>query len=76
VFIDPKADVRHSVVGPYVSIAAGCRIEDSILCDSVVDAEAEISHLVIRESLVGRQAQLSGKPSSLLVGDSSEMRLT
>jgi len=75
VFIDPEAVVERSVIGPHVSIAAGCQVKDSILRDSVVDEEAEISELVISESLVGRQAQLSGRPTALLVGDSSELRL-
>jgi glucose-1-phosphate thymidylyltransferase len=76
VFIDPLATIHHSVIGPNVSVAAGCLVEDSIVQDSVVDEEAEIRQTVITESLVGRQARLVGKPSSFLVGDSSEVRLS
>jgi glucose-1-phosphate thymidylyltransferase len=75
VFIDPQATIRHSVIGPHVSVAAGCLIEESIVQNSVVDEEAEIRQTVITESLVGRQARLIGKPNSFLVGDSSEVRV-
>jgi glucose-1-phosphate thymidylyltransferase len=74
VFIDPDAVVHRSVIGPYVSLAAGCRVEDSVLQNSIVDENAEIAHMVITESLVGCQARLIGKHGSFLVGDSSEMR--
>jgi glucose-1-phosphate thymidylyltransferase len=75
VFIDPAAEVRQSVVGPYVSLAAGCRVEQSIIRDSIVDEKAEISRMVISESLIGSQAKLLGNFGSFLAGDSSEMRM-
>jgi glucose-1-phosphate thymidylyltransferase len=75
VFIDPESTVERSVIGPYVSLAAGCRVEDSIIRDSIIDEKAEIERMVISESLVGSQARLVGKFGTFLVGDSSEMRL-
>jgi glucose-1-phosphate thymidylyltransferase len=73
VFIDPEAKVQQSVIGPYVSLAAGCRVDDSIIRDSIIDEKAEIERMVISESLVGSQARLIGKFGTFLVGDSSEM---
>jgi glucose-1-phosphate thymidylyltransferase len=75
VFIDPESKVERSVIGPYVSLAAGCRVENSIVRDTIVDEKAEISHMVISDSLIGSQARLLGKYGSFLVGDSSEMRV-
>jgi glucose-1-phosphate thymidylyltransferase len=75
VFIDPDAVVTQSVVGPYVSLAAGCHVEQSIIRDSIVDEKAEIARMVVAESLVGSQAKLLGKYETFLVGDSSEMRM-
>jgi glucose-1-phosphate thymidylyltransferase len=74
VFIDPESIVERSVIGPYVSLAAGCRVENSIVRDTIADEKAEISHMVISDSLIGSQAKLLGKFGSFLVGDSSEMR--
>jgi glucose-1-phosphate thymidylyltransferase len=75
VFIDPAAVVEQSVIGPYVSLAAGCRVEQSILRDTIVDEKAEIARMVITDSLIGSQARLIGKFGSFLVGDSSEMKM-
>jgi glucose-1-phosphate thymidylyltransferase len=75
VFIDPDAVVKQSVIGPYVSLAAGCRVEQSIIRDSIVDEKAEIARMVVADSLVGSQAKLIGKFNTFLVGDSSEMRM-
>jgi glucose-1-phosphate thymidylyltransferase len=75
VFIDPEAVVEQSVIGPYVSLAAGCRVEQSIIRNSIVDEKAEIARMVVGESLVGSQAKLLGKFETFLVGDSSEMRM-
>jgi glucose-1-phosphate thymidylyltransferase len=75
VFIDPDAVVRQSVIGPYVSLAAGCKVENSVLRDTIVDEKAEIAWMVVTDSLIGAQAKLLGKPGSFLVGDSSEMRV-
>jgi glucose-1-phosphate thymidylyltransferase len=74
VFIDPESKVERSVIGPYVSLAAGCRVENSIMRDTIADEKAEISHMVISDSLIGSQARLLGKYGTYLVGDSSEMR--
>jgi glucose-1-phosphate thymidylyltransferase len=75
VFIDPEAAVEQSVIGPYVSLAAGCRVQQSIIRDSIVDENAEIARMMITESLIGAQAKLLGKFDSFLVGDSSETRM-
>jgi glucose-1-phosphate thymidylyltransferase len=74
VFIDPEAAIEQSVIGPYVSLAAGCRVEQSIIRDSIVDENAEIARMMISDSLVGAQAKLHGRFDSFLVGDSSEMK--
>jgi glucose-1-phosphate thymidylyltransferase len=75
VFIDSKAVVEQSVIGPYVSLAAGCRVQQSIIRDSIVDEKAEIARMVVSQSLIGAQTKLLGKFGSFLVGDSSEMKV-
>jgi glucose-1-phosphate thymidylyltransferase len=67
--------VEQSVIGPYVSLAAGCRVAQSIIRDSIVDQKAEIARMVVSDSLVGSQARLFGKFETFLVGDSSELRM-
>jgi glucose-1-phosphate thymidylyltransferase len=37
VSIHPSAEVKHSVIGPYVSIAENCKINESIIRNSVIN---------------------------------------
>jgi glucose-1-phosphate thymidylyltransferase len=74
VYISDTAHVEDSVVGPYVSVAAGARIKDSRIKDSVVNSGASIHSMVLSGSLIGDEAYVEGDIRSLNVGDSSELR--
>ncbi len=67
--IHPAAQVESAVIGPYVSIAAGARVTNTVLADSIVDAEARVQDAIIRESLVGERAVLCGTPLQVTLGD-------
>jgi glucose-1-phosphate thymidylyltransferase len=71
VFVDPTANISHSVLGPSVSIGAGCTVERSSIRDSIVEAEAHISDCTLSASLIGNRARVAGYEGSLNVGDSS-----
>ena len=71
VHIHTSAKIERSVIGPYATIAEGCQIVDSVVSDSVVDAGAYVTHHVLANSLIGRDAVLLGRPWRFNVGDSS-----
>ncbi len=73
VFIDPSADIERSVIGPHVSIGPGCVIKNSLIQNSLVDANSEITDSSLSDSLIGREARVIGRYRSLNVGDSSEI---
>ena len=73
VYIDPSAEVHHSVIGPHVTIGAGCVVEGSVLKDSIIDAGSNIIDTTLAASLIGRDARVVGRYRSLSVGDSSEV---
>jgi glucose-1-phosphate thymidylyltransferase len=75
VFIDPSAVVERSIIGPHVSIAANCRIEDSRMSNSIIEAGAHIQNGLLCDSLIGRQAEVRGRLRSLNIGDDSGVRL-
>jgi glucose-1-phosphate thymidylyltransferase len=75
VSIDPTAWINQSIVGPYVSIAGGARIQNSILQNSIVNECAEISDMLLDSSVIGEHAVVSGSMMALNVGDSSEVIL-
>jgi glucose-1-phosphate thymidylyltransferase len=73
VFVDPSAQVVHSVIGPHVSIGAECVIRQSVIQDSIIDAGSQIVDSTLAQSLIGREARVLGRHRTLNVGDSSEV---
>jgi glucose-1-phosphate thymidylyltransferase len=69
--IHPSAKIQNSVIGPNASIGEDCRIENSVVRDSIVEAGAEVIDHVLANSLIGRDAVLHGRPRRFNVGDNS-----
>jgi len=69
--IHESAQIRHSVIGPHVSIAEGCLIEDSVIKDSIINANTTIRSVVLERSLVGDSAKLTGNAKQINIGDNS-----
>jgi glucose-1-phosphate thymidylyltransferase len=74
VYIDDSAQVVNSIVGPYVSIAAGAVVRDSIVRDSIINQDSVIESTTLQNSLVGDDAVVQGDFRELNVGDTSEIR--
>jgi glucose-1-phosphate thymidylyltransferase len=74
VYIDDSAEVVNSIIGPYVSIAAGAAVRDSIVRHSIINQDALIQSATLQNSLVGDNAVVLGDFRELNVGDSSEIR--
>jgi glucose-1-phosphate thymidylyltransferase len=71
VCIEDGAHIRHSVIGPYVSIAAGATVEQSIIHDSIINEGAIVQEALLQRSLIGEHAFVKGGYKRLNVGDSS-----
>ena len=76
-FVHPSAEISNSVIGPYASIAADCKITDSKIMESIVEAGCEIQAATLNRSLIGRNARVHGKGDGqfiqLNVGDNSDI---
>ena len=74
-FIHPSAEIKNSVIGPYASIGADCKIVDSQIEDSILEAGCEIQSAGLVRSLIGKQAKVQGRGDgqkmTLNVGDNS-----
>jgi glucose-1-phosphate thymidylyltransferase len=70
-FIHPDAEVKNSVIGPYTSIGAGCVVKDTIIVESILEDGAQVSNVILENSLIGQNAAVNGCPNSLNVGDNS-----
>jgi glucose-1-phosphate thymidylyltransferase len=75
VFIHPTADVQNSIIGPHVSLGAGCRVENSIIEDSILEDEAQATTVILEGSLVGRRAQLRRRAGIINAGDNTVVTL-
>ena len=67
------AQIKSSVIGPFATVAANCRVENSIIRDSIVDEEAVVTDALLAGSLVGRSAKVSGRFRAYNVGEASEV---
>jgi glucose-1-phosphate thymidylyltransferase len=71
--IHPTAHIRNSVIGPHATIGANCKVESSIIRDSIVDEEAVVQDALLSGSLVGRNAKVGGRFRAYNVGEASEV---
>jgi glucose-1-phosphate thymidylyltransferase len=75
VYVHPSAKIVHSIIGPYVSIGAGCHVVTSILRDSILEDEAEVVDVILERSLIGRRAQIQRRAGMINAGDQSVVML-
>ena len=75
VSIDPSAVVERSVIGPHVSVAAGATVLDSVVRDSILNANARVEKSLLESSLIGEGAVVIGHYQRLNVGDSSVIEI-
>lgn len=73
VYIHPDAEVEASVVGPYVSLGAGCQVRYSKIENSVVEDGAVIETSQLRDSLIGARTVLTGARGKVDIGDDSQL---
>ena len=75
-FIHPSAEVTNSVIGPYASIGANCKIDQAVVSDSIIEEGTTLLRTALTRSLIGRNCRVEGQPnpeqpSSLNIGDNS-----
>jgi len=72
VLVDPSAVVIDSKIGPYVSVGAHARIENSVIRNSIVAAGSEVVDADIKDSLVGARAVVKSRRGVLNISEDSE----
>ena len=75
VYIDPSAVVERSVIGPYVSIAADCKVTNCVLQDTILDKRTAVSNLVAHETMLGADVDAAGTDRKLFLGDNCKAEL-
>jgi glucose-1-phosphate thymidylyltransferase len=67
--------IRHSIIGPNVTIGEHTKIESSIVRDSIIGSYAELQQVVLNSSIIGSDAYVRGLSQSLNIGDNTEIDL-
>lgn len=75
VFVHPSAEVTQSILGPNTSVGAGCKINNSIIRETIFEDEAQGLGVILEDSLVGRKAVISRRAGKINAGDQSEVTL-
>lgn len=77
VFIHASAQIRDSVIGPHVSIGAGCTLTNCRVENSIIEEGADVKAVALVGSIVGRRATVAGRGVeqrvSVNVGDDSNV---
>jgi glucose-1-phosphate thymidylyltransferase len=77
VIIHESAEISNSTIGPYASIGANCKITNSQISESILEAGCEITDAALSRSLIGRQASVKGRSDGhvavLNIGDNSSI---
>ena len=76
VSIDPTARIEKSVIGPYVSVAAGSHIKNAIISETIIGKNVCLESIMLQKSIIGDNAVVIGKQRKLNVGDGSEVDLS
>ena len=63
--------IENSVVGPHVTLSAGCKVSNSILKNSIVYENTVIENEVIANSMIGEDVQLLGNAREVSIGSFS-----
>lgn len=74
--IADSAVVEGSVIGPYVTIADGAHVVNSVLRESIVNAHARVERVVLERSIIGEHATVKGRQARINIGDSSDIEVT
>jgi glucose-1-phosphate thymidylyltransferase len=75
VFIHHTAQIEASILGPNVSIGAGCNVNNSIIRDSILEDGAQAESVILENSLVGRRAFIRRRAGEINAGDNTEVLL-
>jgi glucose-1-phosphate thymidylyltransferase len=76
VLVAGGAVVENCILGPHVSVAAGARLRNTVMRDSIVNENATIENIMLESSVVGENAVVRGGWRRVNVGDSSEVDFT
>jgi glucose-1-phosphate thymidylyltransferase len=75
VYIAEGCDIKNSVIGPNVSIGENTTINNGIIRDSIIGSYSKLVEIVLKNSLIGSDAEVKGVSRNLNIGDNTAIDL-
>jgi glucose-1-phosphate thymidylyltransferase len=75
VSIAAGCDIKNSIVGPNVTIGEKTNVSYSVIKDSIIGSFADLSDIVLTNSIIGSDTEVKGESRSLNIGDNTEIDL-
>ncbi len=73
VSIGKHCQLRHSIIGPHVTIGNNAVIDSAIVKNSIIGNFASIREAVLQASVIGNDTSITGLRQSLNIGDNTEI---
>ena len=73
VYIAENAKIENSVIGPYATIDKGCIIKESVIKNSIIGTNSQVSKSMLNGSIIGNNTIVKGAFKRLNIGDSTEI---
>ena len=71
-FIGENVVLTNAVVGPYASIGNDSKITNSVISNSIIQHEVNLTNLVMKDSMIGSKTNYNGLARNLSLGDYSQ----
>ena len=68
-YIGENVRIKNCVIGPYVSIGDNTVLKNSLIKNSIIQKESEISNKVLKNSMIGNHVTLKGRADDASIGD-------
>lgn len=72
-FIGDNVELIDAIIGPHVSLGAGCKIQNSVIKNCIIQPDAKIKNACVADSMIGGGAEVTGKPLDLSLSDYTQL---
>jgi len=75
VYLGENVVLNNTVVGPNVSIGNNTSVTDSVISESLIQEDSNISNANIKNGMIGNHVEFKGKTQNVSVGDYNQITL-
>lgn len=75
VYIAEGCVIKNAVIGPHVSVGENTSINHAIIKESIIGAYSKLDDIVLKNSLIGSDAEVKGVSRNLNIGDNTAIDL-